>query len=211
MNARARPRPERIRIVAGHLRGRMLEVPPGTTVRPMRERIREALFAMLGDRVRGARVLDLFAGSGALACEAMSRGAVRALVVEKNPAVLAILRRNIAELGLEPVAEVRSADAYELKLPVAAVFDLILLDPPFADYADPARDPCALAARLAAGAALAAGGLLAFEHPAEFAPPAPPAPCLSAAARTYGSTALAVWEKPAAAREDGGERGERTT
>ena len=98
-----------MRIVAGRWGGRRLTTPKGLATRPTADRVREALFSILGDRVQDARVLDLFAGSGALGLEALSRGARSATFVESAPAALAALRANLAALGAD--AEVVRSDA----------------------------------------------------------------------------------------------------
>jgi 16S rRNA (guanine966-N2)-methyltransferase len=100
-----------VRVVAGRLGGRRLRAPRGAGTRPTSEKVREALFAMLG-AVDGARVLDLFAGTGALGIEALSRGAAAAVFVEHDPRALAALSANLTELGLdEEEAEVRRGEA----------------------------------------------------------------------------------------------------
>jgi len=119
------------RIVAGTARGRRLQVPPQVT-RPTSDRVREALFSSLDalDAVRGAQVLDLFAGSGALGLEALSRGAQRATLVDSAPVAAATMTANIAAVGL-PGAEVRKMTcATFLRGPVHA-YDLVFLDPPY--------------------------------------------------------------------------------
>src|SRR6185436_17415765 len=87
----------RVRIIAGEHRGRRISAPDGERTRPMLDRVREALFGTLGERVEGAQVLDLFAGSGSLALEALSRGAERAVLIERNPTALDALQANIEE------------------------------------------------------------------------------------------------------------------
>ena len=120
-----------LRIVAGEWGGRRLAVPRGRDTRPTSDRVREALFSILGD-LAGAHVLDLFAGSGALGLEALSRGAARATLVERAPAALRVLRDNVADIGA--TAEVVAADA-RAYLRVAraqgAQYDLVFLDPPY--------------------------------------------------------------------------------
>ena len=98
-----------MRVIAGTYGGRRLQAPPGEATRPTSDRVREALFSILGDRVDGARVLDLFAGSGALGLEALSRGAASATFVDSAPAAIRAVRANLAALGAE--AEVVRADA----------------------------------------------------------------------------------------------------
>jgi 16S rRNA (guanine966-N2)-methyltransferase len=122
------------RIIAGEAGGRRLAVPHGERVRPTSDRVKESVFSALGpDRIVGARVLDLYAGSGALALEALSRGAAEALLVDRDAAAVRAIRANIDTLGFAGRAVVRTG-------PVAAVlggpgpedpFDLALLDPPY--------------------------------------------------------------------------------
>ena len=122
-----------VRVVAGAARGRRLAVPPGRTVRPTSDRVREALFNALGslDALRGASVLDLFAGSGALGIEALSRGAARATFVDSDAAALTCVRANLATCGFERAAAVVRGDAVSWAA-TGAHHDLALLDPPYA-------------------------------------------------------------------------------
>src|SRR5947209_1627120 len=99
-----------MRVIAGELGGRRLRSPRGEATRPTSERVREAVFSMLGE-LGGLRVLDLFAGSGALGIEALSRGAAAATFVERSPRALAALRANIDTLGLRDRARVLDGDA----------------------------------------------------------------------------------------------------
>ena len=99
-----------MRIVSGSRGGRLLKAPPGRSTRPTPDRVREALFSILGDRVPGARFLDLFAGTGANGLEALSRGARTAVFVECARAALAVLRENIARLELEAQSEVLTGE-----------------------------------------------------------------------------------------------------
>src|SRR5919112_6803420 len=98
-----------MRVIAGTYGGRRLQAPPGTDTRPTADRVREALFSILGERVDGARVLDLFAGSGALGIEALSRGAAEATFVDSAAPAIRAIRANLEALGAQ--AEVRRADA----------------------------------------------------------------------------------------------------
>jgi len=121
-----------VRVVAGAYGGRRLQAPPGDATRPTSDRVREALFSILGAAVDGARVLDLFAGSGALGIEALSRGAAEATFVERAPAALRALRANLDALGI--AAEVRRGDALAFLRTASAArrqYDLLLLDPPY--------------------------------------------------------------------------------
>jgi 16S rRNA (guanine966-N2)-methyltransferase len=121
-----------MRVIAGRWGGRRLQAPPGAATRPTSDRVREALFSVLGARVDGARVLDLFAGSGALGLEALSRGAAEATFVDSAPAAIRAIRANLEALGGE--AEVRRADARRFLGSASAAgrhYDLVFLDPPY--------------------------------------------------------------------------------
>jgi 16S rRNA (guanine966-N2)-methyltransferase len=118
-----------VRVVAGTHGGRRLRAPRGTGTRPTADRVREALFSMLGD-VTGARVLDLYAGSGALGIEALSRGAASAVFVDRDPAAVATIRRNLDDLGIDG-ADVRRRDALAFLAGRGASFDLVFCDPPY--------------------------------------------------------------------------------
>jgi 16S rRNA (guanine966-N2)-methyltransferase len=127
-----------MRVIAGSHGGRRLKAPPGRGTRPTAERVREALFSILGD-LRDERVLDLFAGTGALGIEALSRGAASAVFVERDARAAGILRENLAalEIGAER-AEVRRSDALAVLRAAgerAELYDLVLIDPPYADAA----------------------------------------------------------------------------
>jgi 16S rRNA (guanine966-N2)-methyltransferase len=121
-----------MRVIAGRYRGRRLQAPPGAATRPTSDRVREALFSVLADRVGGARVLDLFAGSGALGIEALSRGAAEATFVDSAQASIRVVKANLAALGA--TAEVRRADARRFLRSASAgarQYDLVFLDPPY--------------------------------------------------------------------------------
>ncbi len=123
-----------MRIIAGLYRGRTISAPKGDATRPTADRTREALFSMLVSRIgafEGLRVADLFAGSGALGLEALSRGAAHCLFVEQDKAALDSLRLNVASLGIaRDAADVRAQSV--LTLPHAtAPYDLIMMDPPY--------------------------------------------------------------------------------
>jgi 16S rRNA (guanine966-N2)-methyltransferase len=121
-----------MRIIAGEWRGRAIEAPPGAGTRPTADRVRETLFSMLASRLgsfEDLRVADLFAGSGALGLEALSRGAASATFVESDAAAAAVIRRNAEKLGADERARVISGSA--LALPRSEPFDLIFADPPY--------------------------------------------------------------------------------
>jgi 16S rRNA (guanine966-N2)-methyltransferase len=122
-----------MRIVAGEFGGRRLSRPKDARVRPTADRVREAWMSILADAIPGARVLDLYAGSGALGLEALSRGAASATFVELNSPSLQALQANVAALGVADRAMVHRGDAlrYVAGLPAGA-FDVALADPPYA-------------------------------------------------------------------------------
>jgi 16S rRNA (guanine966-N2)-methyltransferase len=122
-----------VRIIAGDWRRRLLRAPEGDTTRPTADRTRETLFAMLTSRLgtfEGLAVADLFAGSGALGLEALSRGAQSCVFVEHDAAALRALRANIAALRAQPQSDVRATSVMALG-PAAKPYDLLLLDPPY--------------------------------------------------------------------------------
>ncbi len=128
-----------LRIIGGQWRGRRLRFAGGSGLRPTADRNRETLFNWLQGQIDGARVLDLFAGSGALGLEALSRGAASAVFVEHSRGACRSLEQNIAMLDAAGRAEVISGDARRFLRDRPAPFDLIFLDPPFAaDLLDPA-------------------------------------------------------------------------
>lgn len=122
-----------MRIIAGRLRGRAIQAPQGLQTRPTGDRVREALFSMLASRLgsfQGLRVADLYAGSGALGLEALSRGAEHATFVETDPRATAAIKGNAAKLGVTD--QVRILGGSALALPRSETFDLIFADPPYA-------------------------------------------------------------------------------
>ena len=121
-----------MRVIAGSYRGRTLNAPPGESTRPTSDRVREALFSILGDRIREAEVLDLFAGSGALGLEALSRGARHATFVDEDPKAIAAVKANLD--AVKAVADVRRGDALRFLSGASgrgAQYDLVFLDPPY--------------------------------------------------------------------------------
>jgi 16S rRNA (guanine966-N2)-methyltransferase len=143
-----------MRVVAGLYGGRRLVSPSGSATRPTSDRVREALFSILGPAVEGARVLDLFAGSGALGIEALSRGAATAVFVDSSARAVAAIRTNLETLGID--ADVRRMDARgALRTPSepSDPYDLVFLDPPYRRAAELGRELSeALPAVLAGGA-----------------------------------------------------------
>ena len=180
-----------MRIVSGRLRGRALAGPKSQAIRPTADRLREALFNILvhayGDPVTGARVLDLFAGTGALGLEALSRGAVFALFIDDGAPARALIRENVAALGLGGVTRIFRRDASKLGAahPVEP-FSLAFLDPP---YGRRLAEPALASAR--AGGWLAPGALVVVEEAAKANFAAPEA-FDELERRGYDDTALVV-------------------
>jgi 16S rRNA (guanine966-N2)-methyltransferase len=143
-----------MRIVAGEFGGRRLVTPPGSATRPTSDRVREALFSVLGVAVQDARVLDLYAGSGALGLESLSRGAASVVFVDRAPRAIAAVRANLEALGIE--ADVRQMEARAALRTASArgeAYDLVFLDPPYRRAAGFGRELSeALPAVLAPGA-----------------------------------------------------------
>ncbi|HET8672108.1 MAG TPA: 16S rRNA (guanine(966)-N(2))-methyltransferase RsmD [Thermoleophilaceae bacterium] len=123
-----------MRIVAGEFRGRTIRAPAGRSTRPTADRVREALFSILGP-LDGERVLDLFAGSGALGIEALSRGAASAVFVDSDPRAVEAVRRNLESLGSAATVHRRDALAY-LRSARERPFDLVFLDPPYSSASE---------------------------------------------------------------------------
>lgn len=120
-----------MRVIAGEAKSRRLKSVPGTSTRPITDRVKESLFNILAPRIEGARFLDLFAGTGGVGIEALSRGAERAVFVEKNKSVIAILKENLQLTGLGEGAEITVDDVFRaLEKMESGPFDIIYLAPP---------------------------------------------------------------------------------
>jgi 16S rRNA (guanine966-N2)-methyltransferase len=132
-----------MRVIAGALGGRRLKAPRGMATRPTSDRVREALFALLGD-VAGARALDLFAGAGGLGIEALSRGAASVVFIERDRRALQALSDNLASLGIAaPAAEVRRGEvraALRTARERAETYDLVFIDPPYSRASELGRE-----------------------------------------------------------------------
>ena len=183
-----------MRIIAGRYRGHPITAPAGRTVRPTTDRVREALFSILGATVEGATVLDLFAGSGALGLEALSRGAARAVFVEASLRSLEALRGNISRLGVDGVrvAKGRVEDTLPRLARDGETFDLVFLDPPY--HKGLATETIE---RLDAGPLLRPGARVVAEHEVDGAPPERlPGGLIRDDVRRYGDTVLSFYRAP---------------
>ena len=179
-----------LRVTGGRLSGRRIGVPRGRAVRPTADRARESLFARLGS-LEGCGVLDLYAGSGALGIEALSRGAARAVFVERASPAAAALRANLAELGLEGQARVLRAGAAQALRRLAREeerFDLALLDPPYGPH-EAERALCLLA-----GAGVVAPGGTVVVEASRRHPPGDVEGLVRGDERVHGDTVLVRYE-----------------
>ena len=158
-----RTRPNTVRIIGGLWRSRLIEFPDAADLRPTPDRVRETLFNWLGQDLSGMACLDLFAGSGALGFEALSRGAASVIMVESNPAVMRALRDNAQKLGATGLTVVRG-DALEFARGARSRFDVVFVDPPY-------RLGMQVAALAPLRGLLAAGGRVYVEGDAAFEPP----------------------------------------
>lgn len=177
------------RIIAGMFRGRRIHTPTGPTTRPTSDRIREALFSALAARgvLDGARVLDLYAGSGALGIEAVSRGASAATLVDRDRGAVAAMRRSVADLRLTQV-RIQARDVLAYLSGGPSEHDLAFLDPPY-DFGD---DILAAVLESLAGGWLAEDALVVVERSARSPEPSWPDGLAPEWDRTYGDTAIRV-------------------
>ncbi len=181
-----------MRIVGGELRGRGLAGPRSDAIRPTSDRLREAMFNVLthayDDPVAGARVLDLFAGTGALACEAISRGAAFALLVDEGAEARGVIRQNLDTLGLGGVTRLFRRDATRLgAAPPGERFGLVFCDPPYG------RDLAPKALSAARDGGWLGDNALAVIEEAASAALAAPEGFSELERRTYGDTQVAFW------------------
>lgn len=177
-----------MRVVAGSAKGHHLRMPKGAETRPTSDKVREAIFAILGDDVIEQRVLDLFAGTGAMGIEALSRGALSAVFVERRPAACAVIRENLRLTHLEDAGQV-------LCMPVARAigilderFALIILDPP---YADPGL--AAIMATIGGARIIEDGSTVVFEHTPRFSVAERYGRLVLQRQRVYGDTAVSIF------------------
>lgn len=182
------------RLIAGAAGGRRLKVPPAG-VRPTGDRAREALFNSVSTLLdlEGAAVLDLYAGSGALGLEALSRGAGSVVFVESSPKVLPVLRANLAAVGLPGGRVIAGSVPVVVTGPAPAAFDLVLADPP---YATPVEEVLDVLAALSAGGWLAPGAVLVVERSSREPAWEWPTPLTGLRDRRYGEAQLRYGRSP---------------
>ncbi len=181
-----------MRIIAGEMRSRKLKAPEGMDTRPTADRVKEALFSILQGRLCGARVLDLYAGSGALALEALSRGADSAVLADCAAKACQAIQENIGALGCSERAKLlRMKDTAALKAlrEQRDSFDLIFLDPPYR------MDTAPICRALLAADLLRPGGMIVIEHGRETPPRIDP-PLTLTDRREYGAAGLSFYQMP---------------
>jgi 16S rRNA (guanine966-N2)-methyltransferase len=181
-----------VRVISGTLRGRRLKAPTGMATRPTADRIRESVFNILAGSIQYRRVLDLFAGTGALGIEAMSRGADSAVFIDQAKSALAVIRQNIRDLGLDDQTRIIHWDIRKNLNCLSSdplSFDLVFMDPP---YETNTVSP-ALTALVSSGA-LAPGALVVIEHSAREPIPHPVGTLALADQRRFGKTLVSFME-----------------
>jgi 16S rRNA (guanine966-N2)-methyltransferase len=176
-----------MRIVGGDLRGRTLHAVRGPSTRPTADRVRQSLFDRLGQRCDGLRVLDLYAGTGALAFEALSRGALHATLVESDAKAAQVIQRNAAELACADRCTLLREDVQRAVRQLRGQFDLVFSDPPYAlRAAQPTLDA------LAAANLVAPEGRVVLERDRRESPPVPPDGFDLEDERRYGDTLVLI-------------------
>jgi len=189
-----------MRITGGRWRSRALDAPRGMATRPTSDRVREALFSMLvsdgliggaGDEADGPRVLDLYSGTGALAFEALSRGASSAVVVEHARDAIAVIRKNARALGIGSELALFDTKVERALLKIEGPFGVVFLDPPYADV----RAPGFAAILDRAAELVGPGGALLLEHASTDEPPAIAALALDRS-RKYGDSSVSLYRAP---------------
>ena len=179
-----------MRVITGSARGRRLRELEGMETRPTTDRVKEGLFSALQFDIEGRRVLDLFAGTGQLGIECLSRGAASAVFVDRRQDAVRLIRENLAVTALSDRARVVCGDSLEFLARTRESFDLIFLDPPYgADLLDAAL------ARCAGGDLLAPHGILAAEHPADRPPQPPGGSCRLYRTYRYGKIGISIFRR----------------
>jgi 16S rRNA (guanine(966)-N(2))-methyltransferase RsmD len=182
-----------MRIIAGEAKGRRIRAPRGRNTRPMRDFVREAVFGMLGERVAGARVLDLFAGSGSLGLEALSWGALHAVFVDRGREATRIIQENLDKLGMGDrgtVIRCEVLDYLRKSHSTERAFDLIFIDPPYKIDVNYREE---ILKRLADGGFLGPCAVLVMEAPLRSSIPGAPQGLSFRERRKYGETAVDVY------------------
>lgn len=178
----------RVRVTGGVARGVPLSEPRGVRLRPTSGVVREALFNILAEEIERARVLDLYAGTGALGIEALSRGAASLTLIEAESAAVQAILQSLARTGLGDGAKVLRGRLPGALRALDGPFDFVFMDPPYGD-------PTAEETLLETGRLLAEGGQVVYEHGSRYNPPERPDALVLRDRRVYGDSALAVYAK----------------
>jgi 16S rRNA (guanine966-N2)-methyltransferase len=185
--------PNTLRVIAGSLKGRRLKPPHWAGLRPTSDKLRETIFNILAPRIAGARVLDGYAGTGALGIEALSRGASMVTFVDQDERAQVLIAENVERCGVTNGYAIIPTDAVRAMASLRATapfdpFDIVLLDPPYATHAEFER------VIAAAGEILAPGGVVVFEHARRAAAPARAGRILLVREQPAGDSALSFYE-----------------
>ena len=186
-----------MRVIAGTHRGRRLRGPQGTALRPTSDRVREALFSILGNRLPNSRVLDLYAGTGAIGIEALSRGAAHVMAVESRAASLALLRHNVTDCQMTQAVTIQARTVQQfLTRPELwqGPYDIIFADPPY----DAVRDLEQMIPRIGAGLGTSDAWLI-IEHASKSSLPETLGPLRFLKRYVYGDTSLSLYAFPSEA------------
>lgn len=176
----------RIKVTGGTARGTPLQEPRGLRLRPTSGLLREALFNVLGDLITDARVLDLYAGTGAVGIEALSRGAAHVTFVEGEQAGCDAILKSLARMGFAANARVMRGRLPAALPSLQGLFNIVFMDPPYGlESADDTLH--------STGTLVAPGGLLVYEHASRYNPPERPAGLILQERRVYGDSALALY------------------
>lgn len=198
-----------MRVIAGSHKGRRLLGPKGQQIRPTSDRVKEALFSILGPRVHGTRVLDLYAGTGAIGIEALSRGAQAATFVETNPVSLRLLRSNLERCGLTGASDVQACPVETFLRRASRLgraYDIVFADPPY-----DTRSGEVLLPSLARAGIITADSIVIVEHRTQRTIPLRTDPLIRVREYRYGDTTLSVFGLSPAPDSDPGPEGDSAT
>ena len=177
-----------MRVITGKARGRSLETLNGTDVRPTTDKVKEAVFSSIQFDIEARRVLDLFAGSGQLGIEALSRGAAGAVFVDLNPEAIAVINRNLKATGFESLARVIRADYFSFAASTTDKFDIAFLDPPYrASLLEKALNTVA--------GIMSENGIIICEHPTDVVLPEAVGIFTLSRRAKYGKISVSIYKK----------------
>lgn len=179
-----------MRVIAGEAKGRRLKGPRGSETRPTSDKVKEALLSILGDRVKDARVLDLFAGSGGIGIEALSRGATHVDFVEVAEAISDLLEQNLTACGFGDRASIYRMDAFRFIKQIHRPYDLVFADPPYHNWQLKKLLPV-----LGQGAMISPDGLAVVEHFHKIHLPKEIGNLEAVRSYEYGDTVLTLYRK----------------